>query len=344
MASGAYTHRSMILKGSNPPPSRIDDLLDPKLVARLDKLDYRTRRLFAGKLQGERRSKKRGQSVEFDDYRDYVPGDDLRFIDWNVYARFDRLFIKLFLEEEDLAVHIAVDASRSMEAGEPSKLMYAARLAMALAYIGLVSNNRVGMSIIGAPRPVGSDGTVRSAIARLPDLRGRHHLPRLAGFIADSMWPEGRRSSGEGAPFSESVSNIARARVGKGVMALISDFLIDPAQGGYEPGLRALSAAGGGGYDTYCLQVLAPGEVEPEREAESGMTGDVRLVDAETGRAAEITLTAALIKNYKQRLEQYCAALHSFCLARRMAHILVRSDAPLEPLILETFRRAGMVG
>ena len=117
----------------------MDELLGPDLAARLDRLDVISRKIFAGKLPGERRSKRRGRSVEFDDYREYVPGDDLRHIDWNVYARLDRFFIKLFREEEDLAVHILLDASPSMDAGggerEPSKLVFAQRLAMAVAYV-----------------------------------------------------------------------------------------------------------------------------------------------------------------------------------------------------------------
>ena len=108
-------------------------------------------------------------------------------------------------------------------------------------------------------------------------------------------------------------------------MVVLSDFLIE---GGYDAGLRALAAAGG--YDTYCLQVLSPGEVDPGRELGAGVTADLRLTDIETGRGAEITLTGALIKKYKQRLESYCAELRSFCLAREMTHLLVRSDAELD--------------
>lgn len=341
----------MIVGATTPRPARIEDLLDSRLSARLDRLDFRTRKIFAGRLQGERRSKKRGQSVEFDDYRDYVPGDDLRHIDWNIYARFDRLFIKLFLEEEDLALHVALDASASMDAGEPSKLLFGARLAMALAYVGLCGNNRVGMSIFGAP---GSTMNVddageqprQASIARLSDLRGKHHVPRIARFIMDSMWPESRRGGPAGGPglitFSDAMTTIARQRIGKGVMVVISDFLISPEAGGCETGLRNLAAAGG--YDTWCVQVLSPGELEPEREVRAGVTGDLRLTDVETGRAAEVTITAPLIRKYKERLEAYCAGLREFCLARQMTHILTRTDASLESLILETLRRQGMVG
>src|SRR6188508_840230 len=114
-----------------------EQLLSPQLLAQLERLELMSRKIFRGRMKGERRSKRKGQSVEFADFRNYVPGDDLRFIDWNLYARMDRLFLKLFLEEEDLHVYILIDASTSMEFGEPTKLQYAKQLAAALGYIGL---------------------------------------------------------------------------------------------------------------------------------------------------------------------------------------------------------------
>lgn len=324
----------MLVSGTSPRPRSTDDLLDARILQRLERLDVRTRKLFAGKLLGERRSKKRGQSVEFDDYRTYVPGDDLRFIDWNVYARLDRLFVKLFLEEEDLAVHIALDASLSMDAGEnPTKLMFASRVAAALAAIGLVNHNRVGLSVFG----LGGEQSMR----RLPDLRGRRHLPRVLNFLIDAAWsprgtstPTAATSVGD---FNTALRTIARLRVGKGVMLVLSDFLID---GGYEAGLKGLAAAGG--YDTFCLQVLSPSEIEPERFA-SSLTGDLRLTDVESGRATEVTVTAPLIKRYRERLERYCADLGGFCAARSMTHLLVRSDGDIESLVLDTLRRRGLL-
>src|SRR5450432_4374664 len=114
-------------------------LLDPSFMARLDQLDLISRKILAGKMKGERRSKQRGQSVEFADYRNYVVGDDLRFIDWNIYARLDRLFLKLFLEEEDLSLYILMDISKSCDYGTPNKALYLKKVAASLAYIGLVN-------------------------------------------------------------------------------------------------------------------------------------------------------------------------------------------------------------
>ena len=320
-------------------PQRLEDLLDGRLMSRLERLDVRTLKMFPGKLQGERRSKRRGQSAEFEDYRNYVAGDDLRFIDWNIYARLDRLFIKVLLEEEDLAVHLALDASASMNTGRPSKLLFASRLAAALGYTALVRNNRVGVSVFGRPG---------ASMRRMDDVRGRHHVRRLGAFLLESVW-EGRdraagdagamESVGRGAGLSDALSTIARTRVGKGVMIVLSDFL-DPA--GYGPGLRALAAAGG--YDTYCLQVLSPGEMEPEREAEQGVAGDLRLTDIETGRAAEVTVTGAVLKRYKERLADYLSELGGFCTARDMTHAVLRSDRDVGEVVFGELRRLGMVG
>src|SRR5215217_2101460 len=125
-----------------------DQLLDSGFMARLDQLDVMSRKLLAGKLKGERRSKRRGQSVEFADYRNYVIGDDLRFIDWNIYGRLDRLFLKLFMEEEDLSLYVLVDVSKSCDFGNPNKALYLKQVAAALGYIGLVNYNRVNVTAI----------------------------------------------------------------------------------------------------------------------------------------------------------------------------------------------------
>src|SRR3984885_6411779 len=131
------------------PPPKPGLLLEPSFMARLDQLDVMSRKLLAGKMKGERRSKRRGQSVEFADYRNYVIGDDLRFIDWNIYARLDRLFLKLFLEEEDLSLYVLVDISKSCDYGNPGKAQYIKRVAAALGYIGLVNYNRVSIVALG---------------------------------------------------------------------------------------------------------------------------------------------------------------------------------------------------
>src|SRR5215469_10026059 len=118
-------------------PTETAKLLDSSFMSRLDQLDIMSRKILAGKMKGERRSKRRGQSVEFADFRNYVIGDDLRFIDWNIYARLDRLFLKLFMEEEDLSLYVLCDVSKSCDFGNPNKAFYIKQVAASLGYIGL---------------------------------------------------------------------------------------------------------------------------------------------------------------------------------------------------------------
>jgi uncharacterized protein (DUF58 family) len=298
------------------PPKRIDDLIDGRLMARLDGMDVTSRKIFAGKLQGERRSKKRGISVEFADYRHYSHGDDLRFIDWNIYARLDKLFLKMFLEEEDLSLVIVIDCTASMDFGNPSKFEYARRLAMALGYIGLINQNRVTIYAI-AP------GGVRP----LTGMRGRRRTREMGQWLLD-LSPGGRSD------FGEAMKTIALARQGRGVLCLLSDFLLKE---GYEDGLRYLA---GGGYDTFCLQMLSPEEIDPGKH---GLTGDLRLTDVEDDDTAEVTVSTALIDRYKANLEAYCGRLREFCIRRDIMHMTIDTAMPIETLLLEYLRQRGLL-
>ncbi len=325
-------------------------------MSRLDRLDVLSRKVFMGKLPGERRSKKRGSSVEFDDYREYVPGDDLRRLDWNVFARFDRFIIKLFREEEDLSVHLVIDASASMDAGGPptSKLTLALQLAMGLGYVGLIRRNRVTASIFGV--------SGRPLVQTLAPLRDRRGIHALGEFLLErafapegSAWSEplgfsgsGGGAGGAGTPtaspaalglFNASLRNIALARRGKGVMVLISDCLVRE-----DPRIGLSYLASGAGYDTTCVQVLDPIELDPSLGVDRGLSGDLRLTDIETGRASEVTISAALVRQYKDRAKRHVEGIKSACAARGIGHVLVQtSDDPLE-LIVSTLRQRGLVG
>src|ERR687884_649648 len=154
------------------PETQTQTLLDPQFLARLEQLELVSRKIFLGVMKGERRSKRKGQSVEFADYRNYVVGDDLRFLDWNLYARLDRLFLRLFMEEEDLHFYILLDNSLSMDFGTPSKLRYAKQVAAALGFIGLVNMDRVVIEAF-------NDRLTQS----MPAVRGRRSLWRLMDFL-----------------------------------------------------------------------------------------------------------------------------------------------------------------
>lgn len=299
-----------------PRPKRIDDLIDGRLMARLDRLDVVSRKIFAGKIQGERRSKKRGVSVEFADYRHYTHGDDLRFVDWNIYARLDKLFLKMFLEEEDLSLMIVIDASASMDFGEPNKFDFARRLAMALGYIGIVNHNRVTIASF-------ADGRVD----RLPNLRGRRRVREMGTWILNV-------EPGGSSAFNDAMRSLALARQGKGVTVILSDFLYKE---GYEQGLRYLA---GGGYDTFLIQTLSPVEIDPGAH---GLTGDLRLVDVEDEDHAEITVSAALLKKYKENLDAYCGKLREFSVRRGILHTTVDTATDMDALLLDYLRKRGLL-
>ncbi len=325
-------------------PRTVDELLGDGLAAKLDRLDLLSRKMLAGKLPGERRSKRRGRSVEFDDFRSYVPGDDLRHIDWNILARLDKFFIKLFREEEDLALHVVIDASASMDTGTPNKLVYAHRLAMALAYIGLINQNRVSVATFGGPDPDSPVGATRRHLHQLAPLRGRTSVQRIGAFLLGGLASGPRGSSGGPGPdelFAAAMREIAPARAGRGIMVVLSDFLY-PDIGAL--GMQYLGAATvEGSFDTYCLQLLSPGEVDPAREAERGMIGDLRLTDIETGKAAEVTVTPAATARYRINLARHNEALREACLSRGIAYFLVPTDTPIDALVLGALRKGGML-
>ena len=216
------------------------NLLTPELLARLERLELVSRKIFRGRMKGERRSKRKGQSVEFADFRNYVPGDDLRFIDWNLYARLDKLFLKLYLEEEDLHFYALIDTSTSMDFGDPTKLQYAKQLAAALGFIGLCRADRVKIEALGASRENPA-----------PALRGRASLWRMLDYL-NSIQP------GNNIPLAQGVKDFCLRNSGQGILVLITD-LMDKS--GYEQALRYLMAQD---FDIYLIHLLSVEEFEPE--------------------------------------------------------------------------------
>ncbi len=294
-------------------PRRLTDLLDSKFMARLDALDLFSRKMLQGKLQGERRSKKRGAGVEFADHRRYVVGDDLRHIDWNIFGRLDQLFLKIFLVEQDLSVQIVLDVSASTDSGAPPKALAVKRLGAALAYVGLVNNNRVTLATF-------ADGLV----GHLPNMRGRNYLQRMAEFLLDSD-PDGPSH------FEKACRQLAAGRIGTGLMIVVSDFLFKE---GYEDALRRLLSRH---YDLYVIQMLSPQELNPE------FTGDLKLIDVEDLDDAEITVSSALLDYYRKNLAAYCNELKAFCRRRGATYALTNSGEPIEPLMLNYLRRRGLL-
>lgn len=288
-------------------------LLTPELLSRLERLELVTRKVFRGRLKGERRSRRKGQSVEFADFRNYVPGDDLRLLDWNLYARLEKLILKLFLEEEDLHFFALIDASRSMDFGEPTKLRYAKQLAAALGYIGLVRADRVKIETLGRP----TDATSRV-------FRGRRSLWRMLEAL-DQITP------GEGAPLAESVKSFCLRNSGRGIVVLMSD-LMD--KNGYEAALRYLMSQR---MDVYVIQILSQEELEPE------LQGDLKLVDCEDLDFAEITVSAPLLNRYKETLASFVSGAQEFCGRRGMNYVLANNQTPVDELVSRYLRQRGLV-
>jgi uncharacterized protein (DUF58 family) len=288
-------------------------LLDPQFLARLEQLELVSRKIFLGRMKGERRSKKKGQSVEFADYRNYVVGDDLRFLDWNLFARLDKLFLRLFMEEEDLHFYVLIDNSLSMDFGNPTKLLYAKQLAAALAFIGLVNMDRVVIEAFN-----------NRLTQSLPAVRGKRSLWRVLDFL-QKLAPAGPSD------MKEALRTFSIKSSGKGIVVVLSDFM---DKGGYEDALRYLVARH---MDIYAIQILCQEEIEPE------IVGDLKLVDVEDEDVAEITVNAPLLKRYKQNLAAYRAAMHEWCTRRGVMYLFTSNQVPFDKLVLSYLRQRGLV-
>ncbi len=288
-------------------------LLDPDFMHKLEQLELVSRKIFVGRMKGERRSKKRGSSVEFADHRNYSVGDDLRHIDWNVYGRLDKLFLKLFLEEEDLHVHLLLDTSLSMDFGEPSKLHYGKQVAAALGFVALVNHDRVVL-----------DGFTTSLAPGLQGVRGRSQMWRLVRHL-ESITPQGASD------LKAACREFAIRHASKGIVIVISDFL---DKNGYEEALRFLLARD---LDIYVIHILSRDEVEPD------LVGDLRLLDAEDDSAVEITISAPLLKRYQDTLNAFVGGLKEWCTARGIAYLFTTNHQPFDKLILNYLRQRGLV-
>jgi uncharacterized protein (DUF58 family) len=288
-------------------------LLSPQLLAQLERLELVSRKVFRGRMKGERKSKRKGQSVEFADFRQYVPGDDLRFIDWNLFARLERLYLKLFLEEEDLHFYALIDTSGSMDFGEPTKLQYAKQLAASLGFIGLCRADRVKIESLGT-----------SSRKPGPTLRGRSSLWRMQEYL-DGI------QAGENVSLAEGVKNFCLRNTGKGILVLLTD-LMDKE--GYEKALRFLMAQQ---MDVYVLHILSPEELNPE------IKGDLRLIDCEDSDVAEITVSRPLLEKYKRTLASFVEGAREFCTRRGMSYLMVSTETPVETLVANYLRKRGLV-
>ncbi len=296
-------------------PNELDTtVFDEAFLRQLERLLLLMRSPVRGGLKGGRRSVKRGQSVEFADYRDYSLGDDLRQLDWNVYARLEKLFVKLFIEEEDVTVTLLLDASASMATGRPEKLLFAKRAAAALGYIALASEDRVSLSVLAG-----------RAARRRTGLRGSGRVFRLLSDLS-SIEPANGPTD-----LVASARHAAAQLSGRGVVVLLSD-LLDPAA---DRVIRELAATGS---ELVILHVLSPDELDPALE------GDLRLVDAETGETVDVTADLGTLDAYRTRLAAWKAGFADLAARRRASYVDLSSDTNLAELMFAELRRRRVLG
>ncbi|MFW5741682.1 MAG: DUF58 domain-containing protein [Spirochaetota bacterium] len=288
-------------------------LLDEAFLRKLEQLSLLARRIRSGVSRGENISVSRGASLEFSDYRLYQPGDDFRYLDWNIYSRLNRLFVKVFTAEENLTVHILLDTSRSMSFGDPGKLWYAGRLAAALGYLAVNNLDRVGVSAF-------AEGIEHS----LQPVRQTSHVFSIFDYIA-SLTPSGRTD------FNRTLRDYSLRTKRPGLAILITD-LLDPE--GYTEGLRALLYRR---FDIMLIQVMAEDELEPR------LKGPFRLVDGETEDETELNVEPETVEEYKRRLAVFFGEIEAFCLSHDIEYLRTSNRIPFEDVVFSYLRRGVFV-
>ncbi len=291
-------------------------IFDETTLRKLNRLTLAASRVRAGAIKGERRSSRRGSSVEFADYRNYTPGDDLRRLDWNIYARLERPFIKLLEEEEDLAVHVLLDGSRSMDWGETeaNKFSYAQHLAAGLGAVALASGDVLTVGFLQAGHVAAEYGPSR----------GQATLPRLFGFL------EGLQAGRE-TDLNGSLREYAQATRRAGLVILISDLLVSDGQ---ESGLRYLLSRN---HEAVLIHLLAPDELDPP------LRGDLQLVDIETGQTQDVSIDGRLHELYRTRAREWIHHTSLECHKNGIRYLGLTTSQPWDQALLLEMRRSGIV-
>lgn len=290
-----------------------DEQFDEAFLKKLEYLYIVSQKIVSGGARAERKTRIVGSGLEFADYRTYSAGDDLRNIDWKIYARTEKLFLRLFEEEEDLYIYFLIDSSKSMTLGKPDKWSYAKRVAAALGYIGLSNLDRVCI----IPFSSKLDG-------RLPPSRGKAQIFKIFDFLS-ALEPGVHTSLGEA--FRTFVTQNKR----RGIAVVISDFY-DPR--GFEEGLNFLR------YHKFEPMVI---HLADDRELDANFRGDLQLVDCETGEIADVTVTPAMMREYRAAFEAYCAQLEDYCVKRQILYFRAPIQIPFDELILRVFRAGGFL-
>ena len=314
-------------------------LLTPELLRKLEQFQLLAARRAKSSAKGERRSRARGQSIEFADHRSYVPGDDFRYLDWNLFGRLDKLFLKLYAEERELPVRIFLDASESMTFGEPRKFDFARQVAAAVGYVALCGFDRVGVIPFPSAESQSPTSSVHDSHSTLrapcsEELAARGALRAVRGRKSAMQFFQNlnQLTSGGAANLNESLRRGALEARQAGMAVVLTDFL-DPA--GYEAGLNTLV---GRGFQVSAVQILSPEELAPTN------FGDLRLVDAETGAMQEVTFGRYRMTTYQQTVQNFCQRLREFCQGRGINFFVAPSNMDLQELLLKQLRQAEVWG
>jgi uncharacterized protein (DUF58 family) len=294
-------------------PGGQEDLFDQEFQRKLEYLALVSRKVFAGRLRAERRTKKSGNGVEFADHREYQPGDDFRSLDWNVYQRFGRLLVRLYEEEEDLAIYLILDTSASMGFERGAKLRYAKRVCAALAYVGLANLDRVCLVT-----------TSDRVMARMPETRGKARIFKVFRFLR-AVEAGGRTD------LADAMKTFVVQHKRRGLAILVSD-LYDPS--GFEKGINVLRY---NKFDPFVVHVVDPSEARPK------LHGDVLVYDCETGDEREVTVTAKVLHRFADAHAQYLAGVERYCATHQVPYAQASIEVPFEEMILRVFRRGGFV-
>lgn len=290
-------------------------LLDPSFIKRLEALRVRARHAFPGVTRGERRSTRKGASVEFSDFRKYEHGDDFRHVDWNIYARLERLMLRQFVEEQDVRIDVLVDASRSMTFGEPfTKLEHARRTAAIIAFVATGSHDRLSVSSFDS-----------AIVSRLKPLRGRSQLFSALSYL------ESLSSHDQETDLSSVLREYRHISARPGICFIISDFM-DASD--FRRRMTMLAHAG---FDLNLIQVMAPEEMDPQ------LAGDLRLVDSESGAECEVTVDPRTTAAYRRALTRLTTDLEGFCRGNGFGYVMVTTDKPFEDLLVKNLIECGMI-
>ncbi|MEB3103520.1 DUF58 domain-containing protein [Ferviditalea candida] len=288
-------------------------LLDPSFLRRLERMQVVSRRMMSGSHMGKRRSRSLGSSLEFADFRSYYPGDDLRQLDWNAYARLGKLLLKTFLDERELHITLYLDCSLSMNYGSPSKFAQAVQLAAALGYVSLQHLDRVSVYAFED-----------RVTARQPFLLGKGKSHALFQFL------NGLRPGGTGS-INRALRSGAAIHGKPGVSVILSDFLFED---GYEAGISFVQASQ---QEVILVQMLTEEERRPQ------LQGDLRLIDSETQAGKEIALSPPVLKDYRQSLADFQSSMKAFAARRGMVYVDADPSLPIEDIVFKTFAPMGLI-